>query len=635
MSRLREFKQALFGKPIATKHAHHERLPVPIGLAVFASDALSSVAYATEEILIVLVATSVMADYYKLAPVTFALAALMVIVGFSYFQTIAAYPKGGGTYLVSTENLGSGPGRIAGASLLIDYVLTVAVSVSSGAAALVSVWPQLQPYMVQIGLVAVGILCLANLRGAKESGVVFAVPTYSFVAGVLVVIAATFFNPNAVAAQPNLPPPQEGHAVGLFLILRAFAASCTALTGTEAIADGVQAFKEPAYRNAQKTLALMIGTLLVMFIGLSMSAMKFGVVPMHSDEPGYRTVLAQIAAVHFGTGPMFTFILIATALILFLAANTAFADFPRLCSFIAKDGFLPRQLMSLGDRLVFQNGIILLSIAAAGLIVLYRANTHSLIPLYALGVFISFTLSQAGVTVKFLKDRAMRSYRLDRETQAGEQVDRAAVESGRRKLLIKAIVTGFGSIVTFAVAVVLLVTKFDHGAWIIALAIGVFYVIFAKVKSHYNHLAKELSVTPTDKMPPMETTTLLLVPRVHKGILKAIKYAQLSSPDCRALHITLDPASAKTTKAAWEKFGADMPLVILESPYRSLVEPVMEYIDAMIERNKDLVVTVIVPQAVPRHWFQGLLHNNAARVFTTSLKSRKNIVVTNVRYFLD
>lgn len=628
-------KHALFGKPIATKHAHHEKLAIAVGLAVFASDALSSVAYATEEILHVLTPSGDLRAYYALIPVVIALTILMLIVGFSYFQTIAAYPRGGGTYLVSTENLGHGAGQVAGASLLLDYVLTVAVSISSGTAAIVSIWPQTQPFAVWMGLGATALLCIANLRGAKESGLVFAIPTYSFVVGVILLIIATLTKLNQPWVQPKLPPSDPAHALGVFLLLRAFAASCTALTGTEAIADGVLAFKEPAAKNAQRTLALMVGLLVFMFGGISYAAMRFGITPMETGEPGYKTVLAQVTAANFGTGPMYGFILVSTALILFLAANTAFADFPRLCSFIAKDGYMPRQLMTLGDRLVFQNGVILLSLAAGGLIVAYNADTHSLIPLYAMGVFISFTLSQAGMAVKFFTEIKQREYRLARETQEGEQRDTAAVQNAKRKLFGKMAISGFGAVITLIVTGILLVTKWSEGAYLVVVVILAFLGLFWMIKRHYRHLARELTVTATDTTPNMRTTTLLLVPRVHKGILKAIKYAQLSSPDVRALHVTLDPDSAKKIKQDWMQFGSEIPLVILESPYRSLVEPVIDYLDTIMEKDKDMVVTVIVPVAVPRLWIQGLLHNNASIGLNRELKSRRNVVVTTIRYFLD
>lgn len=602
-------KRILVGKPIHTKHAHHERLPKRFALPVFASDALSSTAYATEEILLVLMLAGPLA-----LPIVFNvslwLSALMIIIGFSYYQTIHAYPKGGGTYLVSTENLGSGVGRIAGASLLIDYVLTVAVSISSGIAAIVSLNPAAKQFAIPIGVLAVLVLMIANLRGAKESGILFAIPTYTFVSVVMILVVKGIID-SAGAATPtaNLSPPPEGwHAMNAFLLLRAFAASCTALTGTEAIADGVQAFKPPEAKNAAYTLMIMIVLLMTMFIGLSYLAMHEATVPMRTGDAGYKTVLAQLGLAHFGGGFMFNLLQIATAAVLFLAANTAYADFPRLSSFIARDGFLPRQLASIGDRLVFQNGIILLSISAAALIVIYKADTHSLIPLYAMGVFISFTLSQAGMAVKFKREKAKAW---------------------------KTAVSGFGALVTFIVLVILLVTKFHEGAWLIVIALAVMLMIFGRIKRHYNYLAKELEVDASDRLPEVQGTVLLLVPRLHKGILQAIAYARAMAKDVRALHVTIDPNNVGQVKTDWNRFGADMPLVILESPYRSLIEPIIDYVDQALAENPTMMVTVIVPQAVPKYWWQGILHNNAAVALKLALAGRKNVVITNVRYFLS
>lgn len=616
MPEFADLKRKLFGKPIASKHAHHERLPKVYGLPVFASDALSSVAYASEEILHVLKYAGPI-GMLLLMPVSGWLGVLMVIVAFSYYQTIHAYPKGGGTYLVSTENLGSGAGRVAGAALLIDYVLTVAVSVSSGVSAIISMAPQSQPFGVWIGVGAVLVLMYANLRGAKESGALFAIPTYTFVVGVLVLAAVGIAQS---IGQPPVPPkfehiPEAGFQnVTLFLMLRAFAASCTALTGTEAIADGVQAFRPPEAKNASQTLLIMVGLLLAMFLGIGWVAQHHGITPDEPGQAGYLTVMAKISIAVFGQGWFFYSLQVATALILFLAANTAFADFPRLSSFIAKDGYLPRQLMSVGDRLVFQNGIILLSLSAIALIIAFHADTHSLIPLYAMGVFISFTMSQAGMTVKWWKKGK------------GSWLARL----GSWKLIVSAI----GTITTLIVMIILLVTKFSEGAWIIVVALLVMLYIFRGIKRHYNYLSEALTVTVSDAVPERKSTAILLVPRLHKGILEAISYAKTLTTDVRAVHVTLDPSNTWSVKQDWTRFGADIPMVILESPYRSLVEPVIEYIDEAITEDPDAIITVIVPQAVPRRWYHSLLHTNAAVPLKLALASRKNVVITNVRYFL-
>ncbi len=608
MSFYSRIKRWLVGKPIASKHAHHERLPVLFGLPIFASDALSSVAYASEEILLVLMLAGSLA-FSNLVPISLALLALLWIVVFSYYQTINAYPQGGGSYRVSSENLGPWFGLVAGAALLIGYVLTVAVSVSAGTAAIVSFAPQLQPYGVHIASSAVFLLMFLNLRGAKESGMVFALPTYSFVVLVLALVAYAFARG---ALDPAVPPKlsedfQPSAVVGFALLIRAFAAGCTALTGTEAIADGVQAFRPPEAKNAAKTLVLMAVLLTLLVLGISWSAQHYGVVPLSFEEPGYRTVVAQIAYAVWGEGPLAVSILTVTALILFLAANTGFADFPRLSQFIARDGYLPRQLASVGDRLVFQNGIILLAVLSVALIVVFDANTHSLIPLYAAGVFLSFTMSQAGMVARWIRAKAINW---------------------------KMFVSAIGTLTTAIVTGILLVTRFLDGAYLLVLGMAAMMVVFWRIRKHYVYLGNALSVSPDDTLPAINTTVLLLVPRLHRGILHAIAYATSMAKDCRALHVTIDPSSVRQVKEDWNRFGADMPLVILESPYRSLIEPLTDYIDQALAEDPETMITVIVPQAVPKYWWQGLLHSNIAVPLKIALSSRENVVVTNVRYFL-
>jgi len=606
MSFFAALKRVLVGKPIATKHAHHERLPKVFALPVFASDALSSVAYASEEILAVLIFGGI-AGYYQLVPISLGLVALLWTVVFSYYQTINAYPMGGGSYRVSSENIGSVAGRVAGSALLIGYVLTVAVSVSAGAAAITSMFPSLQNYGVLIACSGVVILAFLNLRGAKESGIVFAIPTYGFVIFIVGMVLYGVFR--AATGEPPTPPnlPDQTKTVGFAFLVAAFARGCTALTGTEAIADGVQAFKPPEAKNAATTIVIMAGLLTVLVVGLSWSAQYFGITPLTFGEEGYRTVVAQVAMHLFGESPLFYAILTVTALILFLAANTGFADFPRLSQFIAKDGFLPRQLMSVGDRLVYQNGIILLAVLSIILVLVFNADTHSLIPLYAAGVFLSFTLSQAGMVAKFFREKTLG---------------------------FKILISSIGAVTTGLVTILLVVERFFDGAWILIASILVMMAIMAGIKRHYNYLAQELSVGPDDKLREVETTVILLVPRMHKGILKAISYAQSLTDDVRAIHVTLDSANTKQMKDDWNRFGADIPLVILESPYRSFIEPITDYIDQSVAEEPGIMLTVIVPQAVPKFWWQGLLHNNAAVGLKMALKARRNVVITNVRYFL-
>ena len=405
----------------------------------------------------------------------------------------------------------------------------------------------------------------------------------------------------------NPSPPAHLETFGLFLLLRAFAGGCTAMTGIEAISNGIQAFKPPESRNASITLSWMAALLAVMFLGSSWLAVQLHVVPMDVADHGYKTVLALICEKVFGGHSPFLYALqIFTALILILAANTAFADFPRLSSMVARDGFLPRQLASVGDRLVFQNGIIVLTIFSTVLIVAFGGITDALLPLYAIGVFTAFTLSQIGMVV--------HQYKLKRYATM--------------------VVSLIGGITTGIVAAIIMITKFAEGGWIVVVAIMFFLVLFSLIHRHYQYLAKELTLTPEDHITPMKTTVLLLVPRVHRGILQAISYAKSMTTDVRALHVTMDPQSAKTVKEDWNKFGQDLPLVILESPYRSLLDPITEYIDQAIAEDPTAMITVIVPQAVPKYWWQGLLHNNAAMPLKMALASRKNVIITNVRYFL-
>ncbi len=608
MSTLTRLKHAVFGKPIATKHAHTERLPKRVALPVFASDALSSVAYATEEIMLTMAKFGGIALVAVTVDFALAISMLIFLVAISYSQTIHAYPQGGGSYTVSKENLGTFWGELAGASLLIDYVLTVAVSVSAGVLAIVSLAPSTQPYIVPMGIAAVVVIATANLRGARESGALFSVPTYVFIGLVGAMIVAGMMLPGT-----PMPPeiaeakPPSNPALFVLLILKAFSSGCTALTGIEAISNGTQAFREPVSKNASTVLFVMAGILSALFLGISHLASKFHTLPMEIGESGFKTVTAQIAAATYGEGPMFWAIQVFTAAILLLAANTAYADFPRLASLIARDGYLPRQLASVGDRLVYQNGIIALTIIAILLIVGFQGDTHKLIPLYAIGVFLSFTLSQAG----------MVRYAITHRT-------------GRFGMVVSAI----GAVVTGVVLCVVAYSKWGDGAYIVPFALVGVMLMFTGIKRHYTYLAKALSVGPEDRPLALDTTALLLIPRMHRGVLQAIAYAQSQTKDVRALHVSLDRASTDHLKQEWAKFGADMPLVILESPYRSLMDPLIEYIDEALAEKPEMMITVIVPQAVPKRWWQGLLHSNAAVALKLALAGRKNVVVTNVRYFL-
>lgn len=611
------FKRLLIGKPIATEQQHHERLSRVTALAVFSSDALSSVAYATEAILAVLILAGTQALGLSL-PIGAGIAALLVVVAFSYRQTIRAYPKGGGGYVVAHENLGENPGLIAAAALLIDYVLTVAVSISAGVAAITSLasnwgYPELKLFAVEIGLFFILLVTVANLRGVKESGAIFAVPTYAFVVSVLLMIAFAIAKDAIVGIEPvvhPIPPeiPATGEMLGIWLVMRAFAAGCTALTGIEAISDGVPAFKAPESKNAAATLTLMVGLLVSMFLGITWLANAHGAVP---NEATHETVISQIARTVLGVGPAYVMIQIATALILVLAANTAYADFPRLASFLSRDRFLPRQFSSRGDRLVFSNGILALGFFSALLVVLFQANEIAMLPLYAIGVFISFTLSQAGMVRRHL---------------------RLKEEGWQRGVTIN----GVGAALTAVVLVVLAVTKFSHGAWAVLVMIPLLMLIFKSIHRHYRGVAEQLSLTTAARPRAVRRlTAVVLISGIHKGVLPALQLAKSLAPDnVTAVYVNLDQDQTERLRARWCDWGCEVPLVVLDSPFRSLITPLMKYIDEVDGRYKDDEVMVILPEFVPAHWWEHLLHNQTGLILRTALMFRKGKIVVSVPYHL-
>jgi amino acid transporter len=611
-----DIKRLLVGQPLENAAQHHQRLTKVIALAVFSSDALSSVAYATEAILFVLVAAGTGALVRSIA-ISVGIVLLLLIVGFSYRQTIYAYPSGGGAYIVARENLGDTAGLIAAASLLIDYVLTVAVSISAGVAAITSLaanWglPQLASYRVDIALVCVAIVTVVNLRGVKESGAIFAVPTYVFVVSMLGMIAAGLWQSAAGGAHPAAAALPEARAAAepltLFLVLKAFAAGCTALTGVEAISNGVPAFKQPESRNASTTLLAMVLLLGAMFLGISVLAHSFAAVPVEGGE----TVVSQIARQVLGVGPLYSVIQVATALILVLAANTSFADFPRLASLLSRDRYLPRQFASRGDRLVFSNGIVALGLFAALLVIVFDAREQAMLPLYAIGVFISFTLSQGGMVQHWLRAR----------------------EPGwRRSVAINAL----GAALTAVVLCVIVLTKFTSGAWAVIVLMPILVVLFRSIHTHYAQVASQLSLqTAPVVRPVMRNTVLVLVSGMHRGVIPALQFAKALSPDnVTALYVDLDEAEAERMREKWQRWASDIPLEVLSSPYRSLIRPVLRYIDELDARYSDDVLSVIVPEFVPSRWWQHLLHNQTALILKTTLLFRRNIVVISVPYHLS
>lgn len=615
------FRRLLLGKPIPTSKASHERLSPVIGLPVFASDALSSVAYATEAILSILVLMSVMALQYQIW-VSVAVCVLILIVALSYQMTIQAYPQGGGSYIVATDNLGPKAGMVAGAALMIDYVLTVAVSIAAGVAAIASAYPSLHEHLVPIAIFFIGLVALANLRGVKESGALFAIPTYGFVLAILLMLGyAMVKSMGTPAGIPQIvAETKDGrNLIGLeasfpiwFIILRSFAAGCTALTGIEAVSDGVQAFKAPEAKNAIHTLRWMAIILISLFLGVGLVVQHIPELSLHrTDNPAFRTVVSQIAAWAFGsaTHPLYYFVQFSTFAILILAANTAFADFPRLSSFIARDGFLPRPLARQGDRLVFHNGIIILAVAAAVLVYAFKGELDGLLPLYAVGVFTAFSLSQLGMVAHWKKHQP-----------AG----------WRRKWALNIL----GSVLCIAVLIVIAVTKFKEGAWLILILLPAVVAMFAAIRKRYDSMTQQLVIGDVTPKMPRGHTSLLLVPRVHNGILAALNYARVTDPDCQAIHIVIDERRVGEIQDTWAKYGANVPLVLLRSPYRSLIDPVLDYVDELLRENNEQVITVIVPEAVSTKWFHKLLQENVAQQLKNALGMRPNVVVTNVKYFL-
>jgi amino acid transporter len=607
---MQRVKHVVLGNPIPTARESHERLTRLKALAVFSSDALSSVAYATEEIMKVLVLVGLGVLYLTL-PISGVIVLLLAIVVLSYRQTIRAYPSGGGSYIVASDNLGMLAGLTAAGALLVDYVLTVSVSIASGVAQITSLAPDWIPYEVPLAVGAVVLIVLGNLRGIRESGSIFAVPTYVFVALMYVLIGYGLYRLFLGGGMTYAPPPSArqpvGEALGLFVLLRAFAQGCTAMTGTEAISNGVPAFKAPESNNARTTLVAMGVLLATMFLGLSYLAVQIGVLPA-DDE----TVISQIGRTVFGAGPLWVALQIATALILILAANTSFADFPRLSSILARDRFLPRVFQFRGDRLAFTTGIVALAILSMALLVIFNGSLDALIPLYAVGVFTSFTLSQAGMVVHW----------------------RRSHEPGWRR---SAIINGAGAVATALVTLVIAVTKFAEGAWLVILLIPLLILGFWAIHRHYVDLERaRRAETP---LFPEEVVVRAIVPVADAGIQarQALAFARAIARDDQhvvAVHVTDDVANAERLRLEWEEWAPGVDLVLVESPYRSLDGPLLAYIDALKETNPTDTITVVLPEFVPSHWWEHLLHNQTALRLKAALLFHPGVVVTNVPYHM-
>jgi len=663
-------KRLLVGRALRTEQAAHERLTKKTALAVFSSDALSSTAYATEEILLVLAAAAAAtsgSSFQFVVPISAGIAVLLAIVATSYRQTIHAYPSGGGAYIVAKENLGTTPGLIAGASLLVDYVLTVSVSIAAGVAAITSAvqgtrYAWLDDHKVMLCLVCIAFIAIANLRGVRESGALFATPTYVFVVSFLFMIAFGLFHYFTYGGAAAAPGPEElktaeGYKLQpltLFLLLGAFSNGCAALTGIEAISNGVQAFKKPEAHNAATTLIWMAILLTAMFLGTSVMAYLYHVHPKASE-----TVISQFARIMF-TGPFGWFYYVvqaATAAILVLAANTAFADFPRLSSLLARDRFLPRQFANRGDRLVFSNGIVILAIFSGVLVIAFGGDTSRLIPLYAVGVFLSFTLSQSGMVVHWLRERAkLRS--APQQTAAREKSttssnsplpdialedeelhrsyfvtdDVTAPANWRKSLAINAV----GALATFIVLCVFIATKFIHGAWIVVVVIPLLVLLFKAIHKHYVMVAKQLSTEGLEQLRPIKHTVIVPISGIHRGVVSALRYARsIASDRVQAVYVDFEEEATASLKEKWERWGAGVQLVVLPSPYRELTRPLVRHINRIARENSDNIVTVVLPEFIPARWWQHILHNQSSLLLKGSLLFKKGVIVTSVPYHLE
>lgn len=670
-----ELKRLIIGRALRTEQAAHERLTKKTALAVFSSDALSSTAYATEEILLVLAVAAAygQAGAFKyVVPISIGIGVLLVIVAISYRQTIHAYPSGGGAYIVAKENLGTNAGLVAGASLLVDYVLTVAVSIAAGVAAITSMaqgtrYAWLDHHKVFLCLIFITFIAVANLRGVRESGSLFAAPTYAFLISFLFMIGYGLFSYYMYGGAAPIPSAEdiktaEGYhlqPLTLFLLLGAFSNGCAALTGIEAISNGVPAFKKPEATNAATTLVCMALLLTVMFLGTSVLAYLYGIHP-HASE----TVISQFARIMF-TGPLAWFyyvVQITTALILVLAANTSFADFPRLSSLLARDRFLPRQFATRGDKLVFSNGIVILAMFASVLVIAFGGDTSRLIPLYAVGVFLSFTLSQSGMVRHWLKVRAQAPRRngkrrkrpeddihftqstVDREPLPDAELE-ASEERGstfvtdevtngthwKKSIVINAV----GAVATFIVLCVFIATKFIHGAWIVVVVVPLLVFMFRAIHNHYVGVAKQLSTEGLETLRPMKHTVIVPISGIHRGVVGALQYAKSIAPGhVQAVYVDFDEEATAKLREKWERWGAGINLVVLPSPYRELTRPLLRYIARLERKNENDMVTVLLPEFVPAKWWQHLLHNQSSLMLKGALLFKEGVIVISVPYHL-
>ncbi|MBH0203777.1 MAG: APC family permease [Nitrospira sp.] len=599
-------KRWLVGDPLKTAQARHERLSKTIALAIFSSNAISSVAYATEEILLVLILAGTAAVAWSI-PVSLAILFLVLVLTISYRQIIYEYPEGGGAYVVARSNLGDRPALVAAAALMIDYVLTVAVSVAAGIAALTSAVPSLFIHREALGLVAILFMIVMNLRGVRESGKFFAIPTYFAIGalGILVVVGTVRSLSNSGA--PLLPTsPAETETLTLFLVLRAFAAGCSAVTGMEVISNGVKAFRPPESKNAATTMIWMSTILASLFMGISWMAAHYGILAK-VDE----TVISQLARLTFGTGSIYYAVQISTMALLVLAANSAFAGFPHLASILARDSFMPHQMATFGDRLVFSNGIIILGFFACLLLVVFEGDTHALIPLYAIGVFLSFTLSQAGMVKRWL------------------------VKKGTH-WQTKLIVNGVGAVTTGIATVIIASTKFMQGAWIVFLLITVLLLMFQGIRSHYKAVTEQITLERRGERPPLPRRNIVIIPvsGLNRAVIRALDYARSRPGEIRAVFVDVDPEESAKVKIQWAQWGGGVNLIALSSPYRSVLGSLLDYVEEVLEKDPDAWITVVIPEILPARWWQNILHNQRALMLKAALLFKDRVILIDVPYHL-
>ncbi|HBC27426.1 MAG TPA: amino acid permease [Ruminococcaceae bacterium] len=610
----KKIKSVLIGSALKSTDSESEKFSVLWGLPILSSDAISSVSYACEEILIVLIPVLGLASYKPLMGIAAAIVALLLILVFSYRQTIDSYPNGGGSYSVASDNLGHTAGLVAASSLSIGYVLTVAVSTCAGAAAITSAFPSLLPYKAPIAFVLIAFLTLGNLRGIRDSSILFGVPTYIFMAVMAVMITTGIVKYLVLGYVPEpavaLEMRQSTRDISMFLILKAFSSGCTALTGVEAVSNGVPNFEKPTQKNAKHVLVLVAVTVFIIFSGVCLLASLYQAVPKEDI-----TVIAQIAAKIFGyDSVMFYVVQVSTAVILVMAANTSFADFPQLLSLLGQDGYAARRFASRGARLSFSNGIILLFGLASLLVFLFHGETHALMPLYAVGVFLAFTLSQTGMFRKWMKSR-----------------------EGRWRH--KAFINGFGALVTAVTCVIIGVNKFAEGAWLVLICIPLLTLFMTLVKRHYNRVSADLSIAKSGSLLILkeqpEKHILLPIESVNKSFVKAFNYALTLGGSIEVYHVSTDPAVTEKVKKQFAALGTDAQLVIEEAPYRNVNETLLNHVDQrMNELKKHEMLTVVLPQFVIQRRWHYLLHNQTSLLLRSSLIKRRNVAIISIPYII-